>query len=319
MRLPSTIVGRWQRVRTLRAYRYFLWFYYGDRLWDYPLSAAGKLFLSRLLFLTHLPLLLPDRHSLVRCYDARMYVNLFASPIAMDRALGVYEYWMASLFQRIITEGMTVLDIGAHKGSYSVLFASLMRDNGKVIAFEPDPENCRWIAKNVAANGFQCIETCQLALSESEGSATFYAADGLGSLVANPSARGIDKKSITVQTRRLDDVLGDRGVQTVDVIKMDVEGADLMVLRGAEQTLRQHDASILMDVDVQTNAERRELYDMLRSLGYSIYRIGKELTPITCAEDMYLHDEQGLPVASRTRRVVRDIYATKRANPRTSA
>ena len=311
MNTPKAIADRWRRFRTVRAYRYFLWFYYGERLRDYPLPAAAKLLLSRLIFLSHLPLLLPDWYFLIGSCGARMYVNPFVSPITMDWALGVYEYWVANTFRRTVTEGMTALDIGAHKGIYSILLASLMQDNGRVIAFEPDPDNCQWIDKNVRANGFQCIELSQLALSDQEGSATFYAADGLGSLVANPSARATAKKPITVLTRRLDDVLEERRIEKVDIIKIDVEGADLMVLRGAQRTLRQNDVSILMDVDVQSNTERQELYDLLRSLGFRVYRMGKELTHIDRARDLFLYDEQGQPLANRSGQVVRDIYATK--------
>ena len=293
------------------AYRYFLRFYYGERLIDHPTTVAVKLLMSRLLFVSHMPLVMPDKHFLTTCYGSRMYVNLFTSPITMDRALGVYEYWMARLFTDLVREGMTILDIGAHKGSYSLLFASLMHDTGRVLAFEPDPANSVWIRKNIEANNYQCIELRQFALSDSEGTATFYAADGLGSLMSNPSVRVVHKEPLPVQTRTLDNVLNEEGIRGVDLMKIDVEGADLLVLRGAERTLRSMNVRLLMDVDVHSNAERKELFDLLQSCGYEIYRIGRELQPITKPSQLYLFDEDDKPIRMSTQQIVRDIYATK--------
>jgi len=247
----------------------------------------------------------------MKYYGAKMYINLFAAPIAFDRAFGVYEYWMTRLFHNIIKEGMTILDIGAHKGTYSVLFASLMNDKGKVLAFEPDPANCSWIKKNIQVNSYRCIETHPIALSDNDGDATFYAADGLGSLFANPGSRAPSKGTITVQTRKLDNVLQEENISDVDIIKIDVEGADLLVLKGAEETLRSMDLSLLMDVDVHMNSERKELFELLKSCGFEIYRIGKKLDPIEDAAQLFLYDDNQKPIHEETHQFVREIYATK--------
>lgn len=309
--MASALKKRWRKFRFLLAYRYFLKFYYGERLRDYPLGVGIKLLLSRFAFVTQLPLLLPDRHFPLNYYGAKMYINVFASPITMDRAFGVYEYWMARLFFDLVKDEMTILDIGAHKGSYSLLCAKLMNDRGRVLAFEPDPENCNWIKKNIQANGYKCIELHQCALSDREGSATFYAANGLGSLVSTSLPTAYDKKPITVQTRMLDTVLNAENIHIVDIIKVDVEGADLLVLKGAERTLRSMNVILLMDIDINSNAERKELFDFLTDCGFQVYRLGREFTPINSANELFLYDEKRRPIGSKPHHIVRAIYAAK--------
>jgi FkbM family methyltransferase len=73
-----------------------------------------------------------------------------------------------------VKEDRTILDIGGHEGYYSILFARLMKDRGRVLAFEPDPYNFEWLRKNIEANGYKSIELHEYALSDKEGDATFY-------------------------------------------------------------------------------------------------------------------------------------------------
>lgn len=309
----AVLKRRWRKFRALLAYRYFLKFYYGERLRDYPLRVAIKLLLSRFVFVSQLPLLLPEKHFLVNYHGAKMYINLFLWPSMMDRALGVYEYWKTKLVCRLVKEEMTIIDIGAHKGNYSVLFATLMHDRGRVLAFEPDPDNCYWLRKNIEVNNYKCIELHQCALSDKEGSATFYPANGMGSLVRRPALKTPSQKEpIPVQTRTLDNVLNEEHIHDVDIIKMDVEGHDLSVLRGAQHTLtKSNNVKLLMDVDVFTNAERKELFEFLKSCGFQIYRIGSELKPVERANELFLFGEGLKPTPIKRHQTVREVYATK--------
>lgn len=311
--MTSTITRRWNKFRSLWDYRYYLTFYYGERVRDYPLKVGVKMLLSRIAFASQIPIILPDKHFLMSYYGAKMYIDLTISPVMVDVALGVYEYWKTKLFFDLVKEGMTILDIGACQGNYSILFAQLMHDRGRVLSFEPDPENCYWIRKNIQVNDFKCIELCQYALSDREGSATFYPGHGMGSLVASrPTWRSAFQQGpITVQTRILDSVLNDEDIRDVHIIKMDVEGSDLSVLRGAEHTLRSNNVSLLMDVDVFSNVEREELFEILNSCGFKIYRIGRELKPIEKADELFLFSEESKSERIQTHQMVREIYASK--------
>jgi FkbM family methyltransferase len=263
--------------------------YWGERLRDYPVVVALKLLFGRFFFLTQIPLLLPDRHFSVSYYGAKLNIRLFSHPVFMDYALGVYEYWKTTLFRQLMRKNMIALDIGSCDGNYSILMAKLMHDTGRILAFEPDADNCRLLEDNIRVNNFKSIEVRQFALSDREGTATFYPGGGLGSLVSgSPWSAQFQHEPIAVQVRKLDDVLDELNIRHVDIIEIDVEGSEISVLRGAERTLRNNCVHLLMDVDVQSNAERMELYRLLDSFGYEIYRIGKQLTRIKSADDLLL-------------------------------
>jgi FkbM family methyltransferase len=280
---------RWGKFRTLVAWRFMWGNYYGERLRDYPVTVALKLLFARIFFLTQIPLLLPDRHFLVNYYGAKLNLRLFSHPVFMDYALGVYEYSKTRLFRQLMKDKMISLDIGACDGNYSILMAKLTHDEGRILAFEPDPENCRLLEDNVKVNKFKSIEVHQYALSDKEGTATFYPGGGLGSLVSRSLSAGqFQCEPITVRLRKLDDVLDELNIRHVDIIELDVEGSEIQVLKGAEHTLRNNCVHLLMDVDVGSNEERIELYRLLDSFGYEMYRIGKQPTRIKSVEEVLL-------------------------------
>jgi len=259
---------------------------------EYPSSMIVlKKLLSRRL--SRMAFLLPNTYFLIRYCGGKIYLNLRESAMMMDRALGIYEYWKRKIFLNTVKEGMTIVDIGVNKGYFSLLFAKLMNDRGKVLSFEPDPDNCFWVRKSIQANGYRCIELFQYALSDKEGSVTFYLGKKSGWGSVFPSSL-TEEKAITVKTRKLDNVLKEEGMNKVDIIKIDVQGADLLVLKGAETTLKRQNIKLAMDVDVKSLGERNQLFDFLESCGFKIFRIGKELTPIEKIDEK-----------------IKDIYAMK--------
>lgn len=280
--MVTAIENRWRRFRVLLAFGWFLGFFYGDSLRHYPLGIAARMLAARLAYVIPLPLLLPDRRFLLNHQGARIYRQLNSSPLDLDLALGTYEYWKGALFSRLVKEGMTILDVGANEGYYSIMWAKLMHDKGRVLAFEPDPKNSHWLKKNISANGYTCIELHEYALSDKEGETTFYPGGGVGSLVDQNTDLALLQEpgnTINVRTRTLDNVLRDANIKNVDLMKIDVEGADLLVLKGAQHALKSMNVRILMDVDV-SGYERKELFDLLHSCGFSLYLIGRELKPL---------------------------------------
>ena len=315
--LTATVVAmrdfarkRRSKFRTLVAWKFMWGNYYGERLRDYPVTVALKLLFTRIIFLTQIPLLLPNRRFLVSYYGAKLNIPLFMHPICMDMALGVYEYWKTRLFLQLVKDGMIAIDIGACEGNYSILMAKLMHDKGRVIAVEPDPENSRLLGNNIRLNEFKSIEMHQFALLDRQGTATFYAAGSMGSLVSrSPWYAQFQLKPITVPVYKLDDILNDLDIRHVDIIKIDVEGSEISVLRGAESTLRNNCLHLLMDVDVESNAERMELYQLLASFGYEMYRIGKRLTRISRADELLLFPTNPVSCIKSSRRSPNDIMS----------
>ncbi|QNA85139.1 FkbM family methyltransferase [Sphingomonas sp. So64.6b] len=147
---------------------------------------------------------------------------------------GEYEPDLSGRISTLARDGGLFVDVGANMGYFSLLWAGARRDN-HVIAFEASPGVYTKLIGNVAANGLgDQIETLAKAALDSTGEITFAVGPpdqtGWGGLAPEGG------EGVTVPAVRLDDVVGDR---TVAVMKVDVEGADLLVLRGCERLLKE--------------------------------------------------------------------------------
>ena len=136
-----------------------------------------------------------------------------------------------------------VLDIGGHFGQYAVLFAELVSNTGRVITFEPDRDAKAMLSRNLALNGFsERVEIESIALFDQVGEHTFFSngADSMSSLArsglgTNALAPGVVE--YRVKTARLDDFLASRDLPCPDFVKLDTEGAEINILRGAKTLL----------------------------------------------------------------------------------
>ncbi|HBB68204.1 MAG: hypothetical protein A2X28_11350 [Elusimicrobia bacterium GWA2_56_46] len=140
-----------------------------------------------------------------------------------------------SVYARFIRPGMTVLDIGANIGFFTLLFSRLAGETGRVIAFEPDPDNFRLLRKTLDANNRKNVECEQKAVSEGDGAEKlFLSEEHRGDHRIFDS--GDDRKSININTISVDGKLGPQG--RADFIKMDIQGAEFRALAGMERTIR---------------------------------------------------------------------------------
>ena len=168
---------------------------------------------------------------LVPNFDRWLYVKLQAL-----RLMGRDE---RSFLSDHVTPGMTVVDIGANIGVYSIFLADLVGTHGRVFAFEPDPVLFEAAVTNVRVNGKNEVITLHnLALGSRTGQATLHRST-YNSGDNRLSASATHKESVPVNVARADDVLD--GAK-IDLIKMDVQGWESDVLRGLEQTLRSNPA-----------------------------------------------------------------------------
>jgi FkbM family methyltransferase len=152
---------------------------------------------------------------------------------------GTYEPRQTRLFREYVTAGATVFDVGAHVGYYTVLSAVLAGGNGRVFSFEPNPANHEFLRRHVALNRLDNVVIENVAVSDSNGTASF--AFGTGSGTGRLSADG----AIEVRTVRLDDYCDEHDVAP-GVMKIDVEGAELDVLRGADRIIGAHHPIIFL-------------------------------------------------------------------------
>ncbi len=218
--------------------------------------------------------LLPSVYYPYRLAGGRVYLDISESRAMFGRALGRYERAKQRAVQTLLPEGGTFIDVGVNKGDFTLLAARVVGENGRVLAFEPEPENCRWIAKSIARNGYRNIQLERLALSDRNGDAELYlgAKSGWHSLVSG--GRDPQGGSVRVSTRTLDDFLAERGWErSVDMIKIDVEGGDMQVLRGAAAVLAQNPGLVLLvDIHPEHGVNPQALCDYLRDLGFGIFR-----------------------------------------------
>jgi len=183
------------------------------------------------------------------------------------------ENYTRQLFTSRIAPGMTVLDIGANVGFFTLLAARQVGATGRVYAFEPDPRTFRYLQQNIRNNAMEAIVTvAQVAASDTEGTATFFLSKGafLSGLFSSAFSTGDGATTTTVQTVRLDERLS--GVK-IDVVKMDIEGAELHALRGMRDLLTNPAVAPIMFVECNPAAlsaaggSAQELIDCLRGMG----------------------------------------------------
>ena len=159
---------------------------------------------------------------------------------------GGFESHVTNAIRHFLRPGMTGVDIGANVGFQTMQMAHVVGGDGKVIAIEPSTENCRLIMMNAAANHFGHVEVQPFALSDKPGVALLSPAIGSNGVifaqteVANPNCAVAPRST-------LDDVLRGR---RVDFIKIDVEGSEFRVMRGAKETLGRHRPAIVSEFRV---------------------------------------------------------------------
>lgn len=172
---------------------------------------------------------------------------------------GRHEPETKATLENLIKPNMTVLDIGAHVGYYARRASDLVGAKGRVVAFEPHPRNHAMLKRNVGKR--QNVTLLQVALAESEGTAELHdylMMSASGSLHYDQNLRdvqehaqkrsaedfaprfeqGFTPQTYSVRTAPVDSLLADLGISAVDVVKMDIEGAELGALRGMQQIIK---------------------------------------------------------------------------------
>ncbi len=149
-----------------------------------------------------------------------------------------YERFTTDFLSREVRPGEVVVDIGAHIGYYTLLFASLTGSSGKVHAFEPSPENFSTLKKNIAANLIENVILNPKAVSDQSGRARLFLSESNSGDHRIQSADET-RESVEIETVKLDEYfqrLSDR----VDWIKIDTQGADCAIIKGAEGLLKKN-------------------------------------------------------------------------------
>lgn len=208
----------------------------------------------------------------------KMYVSATSIDFAPSSARrGFYEKYETDLFKKIVKNGMVVVDIGANIGYYTLIAAELVGKNGKVFAFEPEPQNYALLVRNIEVNGYKNVVPVQKAVSDKVGTTRLYLSpDGnTGWHRIYDSHNGWD--SIEIETVTLDEFFKDKEGE-IDIIKMDVEGAELTILQGMSQILKRNDSLKIFTEFSPTLLEKfgsspEEYLNQLINHGFKIYGV----------------------------------------------
>ncbi|ABB39689.2 methyltransferase FkbM family [Oleidesulfovibrio alaskensis G20] len=186
---------------------------------------------------------------------------------------GKYESASTNLVQQFVKEGQTVLDIGGNIGYYTVMFSKIVGRSGKVITFEPTAHYRSILEKNVQENQINNVLIRPEGLSDKAEKLTISIGSSTATLHA-PEGQQIDSYE-AIQLARLDDLVEQLDITKLDFIKIDVDGHEPSVLRGAQQTIKKFKPLILLEVShlhyLEGNVFAWDFYDYLSSLNYYIY------------------------------------------------
>jgi FkbM family methyltransferase len=158
------------------------------------------------------------------------------APVLYRPVYSLYKAWSdrreRAHFRSIIRPGMTVVDIGANIGVYARFFARCVGPTGRVIAFEPEMQNVRLLRETV--RNLPQVTVVHAAVSDRTGTLALFVADDLN-VDHHSYDTGDGRASVIIDAVSLDDYFRDGG--RVDVVKIDVQGAEMAVLYGAKQLL----------------------------------------------------------------------------------
>lgn len=203
----------------------------------------------------------------------------------LDMMRGKYEKSTRDLFYKIIKPGMVVIDVGAHIGYYTRIFAKLVGASGAVYAFEPDDLNNSLLLKNTAP--YPAVKVFKVAVSDHNGQVNFFVSDlktGCHSTVASP----LRPFKSTIEAITLDDFVNDKKIAEVDILKMDIEGGEVAALKGMENLLKNNPNIKIVtefnpDCFKDANINPLSFIQQILNLGFKIFAIrdNGELDPVT--------------------------------------
>jgi FkbM family methyltransferase len=208
---------------------------------------------------------------------ARFEVEL-SDRIAREMWGGCYEPHVRRCLEALLRPGDTFLDVGAHIGYLTVVGACRVGESGKVFAFEADPGLYRKLARNI--DQFPWVRALHAAVWETSGNllferSSFADESGWGTLAAvRDLGRG---EHVAVEAISLDDWRARSPVEAIQAIKIDAEGSELAILRGARQTLERFRPILILEMnDIllrKAGASSTDLADFLIRRNYQLFSL----------------------------------------------
>jgi FkbM family methyltransferase len=192
-------------------------------------------------------------------------------------ALGVYESYVADTLRRELRSGDFCIDVGAHIGYHALHMSRLVGPGGLVVAFEPFPHTFRFLQENAKLNAAANLKSENIAIGEHrETIKLIFSADEVLGMTPSISGYAVKRREAVVEVPSVPlDVYLDRLGKAPSLIQIDVEGAEMSVLRGAEGTLRRARPKLLVEIHGWETENRSDVYHFLSSLNYKGKVLGR--------------------------------------------
>ena len=201
--------------------------------------------------------------------------------------LGAFERSVARAFRRFVRPGMTVLDVGANVGAHTLPLARLVGASGRVVAIEPTDWAFAKLCANVAENPslaprVSSIQALLLGRDDDAAPDSICSSWPLAPAAdLHPKLRGRSMAVSGAQATSLDTLLSRAGVERVDFVKVDVDGYEGQVLRGARETLRRHRPALLIELAPYLLSEHGDSLDAVLALldeaGYALHSLRSDV------------------------------------------
>ncbi|MFN3309371.1 MAG: FkbM family methyltransferase [Anaerolineales bacterium] len=188
-----------------------------------------------------------------------------------DYWLGTYEPDLQTAIQELVRPGQVAYDVGANVGYVTLLLARRVGQSGKVIAFEPFPENVERLKQNLSANAnLAPMEVVAAAVVDKTGTVTFLVgpSDDTGHVADASEGEMRPGKTLTVEGIALDGLVFEQGYPPPQVIKLDIEGGEVTALRGMRRLLSEVHPLLLLETHSQACAET--VWELLTQAGYRV-------------------------------------------------
>ena len=224
--------------------------------------------------------LIPPKHIDYPKPSARsVEVNGIKYSLDISDLVGWYIYWGFSDAPRrklysLITKGSTVIDVGANLGEVALNAAKLVGTGGKVYAFEPFPANYKKLAANLELNSFANLFIFNKGLGNEPHKVAMVAEENNAGMNRIASGAELGKTDALVEIIKLDDFVREKGLSSVDLIKIDVEGYEMNVLKGGIETIKQFRPKLFVEV-IDAHLKRQgssalEVFQFFEELDYSL-------------------------------------------------
>jgi FkbM family methyltransferase len=189
------------------------------------------------------------------------------------RGLKGYEPETVPIFFGLAEQASVIVDVGAYVGYFTVM-AALANPGARVVALEPFPATFDRLQRNVRLNALANVVGRNVAAGDSPGAAELHHMSGGMSMAASLDDAHLapwEHVTTTVPVLRLDQLMGELGIERVDLLKIDVEATEVDVLEGAQEILRRDHPHIVCEVLSEESGRR--LTELLKPLGYSFFEL----------------------------------------------